>query len=288
MPAVFDGCLVVDHSLLPDMSWWLPACRRVSALVTAQAIDEAGGTINASICNGAQKLCDTACELPFGLAHRYGNGRIDHSCLIVTAMPAAKVPFALTWQAAGEFESEGWQEAEMSDRVRRNNPLFGSGELTVTEDRLAARFASGPGRPRPELAAELLQTHGAAIRVGLPSSSKVWLLAAMAGLPAGTGGELRVSFGDPARIALTVTARDEEGAEKWAIRGKEQLAVMCDDLVRRMPPSLAEDARITALVAQLRKAEISTHGDEVRCDLALHGVTPELACHVLRSFALQR
>jgi len=287
LPLVFDCCVIVDHSRLPDISWLTPLTRRLGMLITASRIEAAGGELTAAQCNGAQVISDVVGELPFGLAHQYGNARLDHSCLVINAKVDPKLPVSLSWQAVGEFEHEGWQGAVVAERLLRNNPLLG-GKLVVTADRVQATVGGGAGKPRPEKAVELLRDTGLAIRAIVPKTSKLWPMLRVLDLPPAMGAELRLTFGDPAVIVLMVEARDEDDAEEWASLGKEMLAQAKQSVARQLPESLRENADVKRLLTALFGAAISVKDSAAFAVVELKGITPAIAGSIVEDFVLGR
>ncbi|MBL8749682.1 MAG: hypothetical protein JNK78_11020 [Planctomycetes bacterium] len=196
LPQAFDACIAIDHARLPDLRWVTALGRRVGAAVSARAFEAAGGRTSASQCSGVQLHCDAVSEAPFRVAHHFGNLRFDHSILTFVAKAPARrsdPPFAVVWQAVGDFEGERWggvpRELQISDVL----------PLTVEVEPHALRAASdkGRGKARPEVATPLLLDDGVALRISLPATSKVWTGLAMQKVPAVKSGEIRVTFGDP-------------------------------------------------------------------------------------------
>ena len=256
LPAGADALLVVDHARLPDLRWLAPFGRRLGALVTANAIAAAGGTVSAAARNGGQRMCDVAAEAPFWFAHRFGNARLDQSIVAVTVTPGAASPIALTWNAAGEFEHDRWARATLPEGAARDNPLLG-GTLSVEATTLHADTGRSGGEPRPELARELLAVERDAVRIVVPPASKAWRALAPLELPPARGAELRITFGDPALLVLAVEAGGEDAAEAWVTKGKELLAQAVADLRADLPPAVRGHADLGALLDALAAAAVS-------------------------------
>lgn len=256
LPAAFDAALVIDHSRLPDLRWLTALGRRLGVLVTARAIELAGGTISSPQCNGGQRMADVVSAAPFWLVHRFGNARLDHSVVTIGAKADERMPVALTWNAVGEFEPDGWREAKPSAAAIANNPLLG-GTLSVEATTLYASTDRSRGARRPSTAAKLLLDDGVALRAVVPSNSKLWPALAFLNLPAAGGGELRVMFGDPTSIVLVVEARDEDAAEAWVAQGK-QLLTEAKAAVDHWPDELREQPGLKVLLQSLWAASFST------------------------------
>ena len=288
LPLTFDAAIVVDHTRLPDLSWMTGLGRRLGALVTAQTMAQFPGTSNPAISNGAQTMCDVVGELPFGVAHRYGNARIDHSCLVITAQNDARMPVALSWQAAGDFEHERWRGAALPEGTMPDNPLL-SGTMQIGATHLAATVGGSAGKPRPAQAAGLLEDVGLAVRVVIPPTSKLWASLAFLDLPPAKGAELRLSCGDaahgqPAVLVLMVQARDEDAAEAWTQRGTQLLAAARELLERELPPAAREHADARRVLAALLGAALSTKEDAAFATVELQGITPAVVRTIAESF----
>lgn len=275
LPAAFDGCVLVDHARLPDLGWLTPLGRRLGALVTAQTIVMAGGTISPAMCNGAQSMCDVVSELPFGVAHQFGNVRIDQSLLVISAKADPEMPVALSWQAAGEFEAELLKKAELPAGIERNNPIFG-GKLEVVADRVVASTDGSVGKPRPAMVEKLglLEDAGCAIRAIVPANSKLWPALAFLKLPSAERAELCITFGDPGVITLQVQTRDEETAEAWVAAGKEMLAQAKAMFAQELPPVFADSPDVQQLLAGLYAAQLSSKDASATARIEVKGMTP--------------
>ncbi|MCU0863240.1 MAG: hypothetical protein MUC36_05590 [Planctomycetes bacterium] len=275
LPAAFDGCLMIDHARLPDLSWFTPFGRRLGALTTAKYIAMAGGTTSPEMRNGAQCLCDLVSELPFGVVHRHGNARLDHSCVVLSAKADAELPVALTWQAAGAFEAERWQDAKAAPELVENNPLLG-GTLQINADRLFASTDGSAGKPRPSLVEkyQLLRDDGVAVRAVVPANSKLWPMLAFLTMPPAEGGELRIAFGDPAVITVRIEARDEDAADAWVTKGKELLALAKAMLEQEPGPLEASPELLKALTDAALAASFSTKDATAIATIEVKGMTP--------------
>jgi hypothetical protein len=263
LPAAFDGCVLVDHARLPDMRWLTPLARRIGALITARVTEMAGGDVTPVALNGAQRYCDAPSVAPFWLAHQLGNARLDHSLVTVTARADPRMPMALTWNAVGAIEAERWAEAKLPDGAARNNPLLG-GSLTVAATSLYASTDGSAGKPRPAQAAKLLAANTsdddtrndtAAVRAIVPANSKLWPVLVAFGLPPANGGEVRMTFGDPATIVIDVTARDEDAAEEWLAKGTALLAKSVAEIRAGAPPGMQENRDLHALLDAVAAAK---------------------------------
>lgn len=262
LPAAFDGCLVVDHARLPDLGWLTGLGRRVGMRITARTLQMAGGSVSEATCNGAQYISDQVCELPFGVALQIGNARVDQSCFTVTVRADERMPFAVGIAAAGEFEP-AWQTAAQPGELWQRP--FPDGSLQVQDGLLLASTDGSKGRPRPQLANELLRDTGAALRIVIPQQSRLWLALGFLRLPQAKGAELRLTFGDPAQLVLEVQARDEDGAEEWLEIGTELLATAQREL--RGVPGFAEALQrapeLGKLLDALFAAQLAAKGDRL-------------------------
>ena len=272
LPPAYDGCLVIDHSRLPDLSWLTGFGRRLGMLVTARAVLAAGGSVSPAMCSGAQRFADTVGELPFGIALQYGNVRLDQSILVVTAKADADMPVAFGFAAAGEFEAERWQQARLPDDLQGNNPLS-EGSLQITDLALLASSDGSKGKPRPEVARELLRDHGCAVFASIPERSRLWLALSFLGLPPSKGAEVQVSFGEVFRLEVKVAARDEDGADAWLGKGKELLAQGRQMLEQdpQLKALLQDSPELQTLVGAASGAKLSIDGDRVVLQLELRG-----------------
>ncbi|MBK8098693.1 MAG: hypothetical protein IPK26_16395 [Planctomycetes bacterium] len=271
LPVAFDGCLILDHARLPDLGWLTPLGRRLGALITGTAMEAGGAGGNDDLARSAQRGCDLVSELPFGVVHRFGNARLDHSCFVFTAK-AGPVPFGFTWQAVGAFEHDLWQQARLPDDARANNPLLG-GAMEVTADTVFAATDGNRGKPRPEVAAPMLLASNPALCAFIPANSKAWLALAFAKLPPATGAEIRVEFGDPAVITLMVTARDEDAADAWVDKGRELLAQGKESLATEAGELLEQAPDLRALLDAVWAAEFSVKEDNAFATIAIKGFT---------------
>ncbi|MBZ0153967.1 MAG: hypothetical protein K8J09_20775, partial [Planctomycetes bacterium] len=251
LPVAFDACVVVDHARLPDVSFLAGLARRTGILVTTRAIEMAGGTISDAMRNGAQFMADQAAEAPFELARKYGNVRLDQSCVIINAKADSRRPVDVTWQAAGEIAAEGWQRADLAKVLGRP---FASGVVTFAAEQLVMSTLDKPGLVREAKATELLADTGAALRVVVPGNSKLLAMVGFLGLPPAKDVELRVTFGDPATIEFVVGVRDEDAAAQWVAKGKELLAQLLEQL-DTAPGYVQEVPAWGELVAAIGKAE---------------------------------
>lgn len=287
LPAAFDACVMIDHARLPDLNWLSAFGRRLGALVTAQAVAMAGGTVSPAMCNGAQSMCDVTSELPFGLAHRYGNLRMDHSCVVVSAKADPMMPVAIAWQAAGAFEPLGWRDAALPAKVADNNPLF-RGSLSIEADHIHASTDGSQGKPRPTLVdkLQLLRSDDSAVRVIVPANSKLWPAIAFLEMPSATGAELRITCGDPAVIVLAVETRDEETAEAWVAKGGELLAQLKSSVESELPEQLAECAELQELLRTLFAVQLSTKDATAYATIEIKGLSPK-KLHTIAEAALR-
>lgn len=290
LPAAFDACLLLDHARLPDLGWLTSFGRRIAALVTATALDDApDAMLTAAMKNDVQLRCDLVGELPFGIVHHYGNARLDHSCVVVTARPGGDPPFTLTWQAAGDFEHERWQGAALSAEAAAQNPLLAASTLTITADRLFATTDGSEGRPRPTLAGRLgLADDGHGLRVVVPGNSKLWPALAFLEAPPAEGAELRVSFGDPAVVVLAVTARDEDAAAAWLALGQRWIAELQQWIDGDPPAVIADAPGLRGLLDRVLATAFSVKGDTAFAVVQLPGVTPATVQAVVLALATAR
>lgn len=253
LPVAFDACVVVDHARLPDVSFLAGLARRTGILVTTRAIEMAGGTISDAMRNGAQYMADQAAEAPFEMARKYGNVRLDQSCVIVNAKADSRRPVDVTWQAAGEIAAEGWQRADLGKLLGRP---FANGVVTFARERLLVSTLDKPGLVREAKATELLADTGAALRVVVPGNSKLLAMVGLLGLQQAKDVELRVTFGDPATFEFVVGVRDEDAAAQWVAKGKELLAQLLEQL-DTAPGEVQEVPAWGDLVAAIGNAEFT-------------------------------
>jgi hypothetical protein len=274
VPAAFDVAIVLEHARLPDLRWLAGFGRRLGALVTTRAIEAAGGTVSPPQCNGGQRMCDVAGAAPFWAAHHWGNARVDQSFVTVQIKADDRMPVALTWNAAGEFEHERWAQASVPDEAKRDNPLL-AGSLEVTATSVYASTDKSRGMPRPALTRRYLPAEGTgyAIHAHVPANSKLWPMLTFLEAPPATGAELRVTFGDPGVIVLMVEARDEDAAAQWVAKGKELLATADAEFAEQTALQEAQP-KMMALLRQLLKVELSTKDKAAFAVVQLRGVTP--------------
>lgn len=276
LPPQFDVAVVVDHARLPSMRWLIPFARRSGMLVTASVVARMGAEMDEVQMRSAQGVCDCASEAPFEIVRRFGNLRVDHSVAFVHIDPAQRFPVRFSTQAVGRFEHAGWQGLEVSDAVRRDNPML-AGSLVVEAEWLRAGTPIENGAPDAERAAGLLGDDGVAIRVVVPVDSQLWRQAAAIGLPAARA-VLNLRFGDAPHLELRVTAENDGDAERWLERGKalldglpKMLASTIPDAAREQPAygKLLDGAAAGALERQqrdvvLRCAFAPVSADELR------------------------
>ncbi len=233
--------------------------------------------------HGAQRMCDLAAEAPFWLAHRYGNARLDHSLITVNMQASGELPFALSWNAAGEFEPARWRNASLPASVIEGNPLLG-GTLQVAAEYLYASTDGREATPAPDLAAKLLRNDGAAIRAVVPANSRLWSQLAFLELPPTAGCEVRVMFGDPTVITVAVEALDERTAATWVDKAKE-LVAMVPQQCEGLAPELRQLTGIMLLRRALQTTTCTSKGTTATATIAVHGVTsttmPEMCQAVL-------
>lgn len=288
LPAAFDACVVVEHGRLPDLSWLNAAGQRAGALVTARALERAGvGECSPAQLNGLVRWTAKAGELPFAIAHRLGNVRLDHSCFVISLKAGPRMPVALTWQAAGAIEAEGWAAAEVQGDVAHAQPWFG-GTLAMAADGLFASTDRSQGKPRPELVEKLglLRDEGLAVRAIVPANSKLWVWLAALKLPFADGADVRIVCGDPATIVVSVAARDEEGAAAWAQRGKELLAGFRQWVDERAPVQRDDAPTTFALFDALFAAELRAVGSAATATITLKGMTAQKALAIVEELSV--
>ncbi len=274
LPAAFDVVIEIDHSHLPDLSWLTATGRRIGALVTAREVRMAGGTVSPATSNGAQSLCDICSELPFGVVHKFGNARLDHSCFVISMKADPRLPVAFTWQATGEFEAERWQQASAPAAMVANNPLLG-GALQVTAKSAFASSDKSAGKTRPAMVEKLglLCDDGSAIRVILPQNSKAWPALSFLNLPPVLGGEVRILLGEPATIVVRLNARDEEGAEDLVAAAKSMLLELPEQFQSTLSTVLSSSPELKAAVGDLAAARVAAEGRQVTVAAQIRGVT---------------
>lgn len=275
LPAAFDGIAVIDHARLPDLSWLTAVGRRLAAIVSADTVARFDGTWTAAMRNSTQSLCDLGSELPFELARRYGNARVDQSVVVVSARADEQRPFAVTWQGVGEFEAEGWAKARLESWMWSDSPLFGAGSFAVHRDRFVASTDGTTGIARPSLVERLglLRETGSAIRAIVPGNSKLWAAVAFLGVPAATSVELSIAFGGGATLRLEVTTRDEDAAAAWQQFLRDGLLRLQQEF-ERSHEALAQCRELKALVAALAAARVTLEDEVVVAVAALPVLQP--------------
>ena len=275
LPAAFDGCIVINHALLPDLGWLTPLGRRVAAMLTAQKIVMAGSEPTPAMLNGAQSVCDLVSEFPFGVAHQFGNARLDQSMLVIAAKADAQMPVSVSWQVAGEFEAELWQKAELPDGAAKNSPIF-AGQLEVAADHVLASTDGSVGKPRPTMVEKLglLDVTDCAIRAIVPGNSKVWPALAFLQTPSAEGAELRITFGDPCVITLQIDTRDEETAEALVAVGQQMVAQAREMLAKSLPAVWRESGEVKELLDAFSATQWSSEDETTNARLEVKGVTP--------------
>jgi hypothetical protein len=269
LPPQYDACVVIDHSRLPGLDW-LPAfdrergMRRIARTLLAE-----DGQLSPALCSDAQRLADMNSELPFGLVLRYGNARIDQSCLLITAGNTASLPVAVTFAAAGEFEAGGWQQARLPTDLVEFLQLE-QGSLQVSEQALLARSDGRSDEPQPEVAKELLRDRGAAIHAVIPQQSRLWTGLAFLQLPPAEAAELRVTIGDVVKIELEVQARDAGVAGEWLAKGRQLLARAVKELQQPtgFAASLKDSRALRLLIDTLGGVQLAVHGDKAHASFA--------------------
>lgn len=269
LPAVFDACIVIDHDRLPDLGWLTAFGRRLHMRLVARAMLKNGGTVPPAVCNGGQRNADVVAELPFGLALRFGNVRLDQSCIFVTGRPDGDPPFSIQCAASGSVESERWQQAKMPPSLVRSHLAGARAEFSPESVQLCTD--DDEGLPRPEVAKELLQATGAAIRVVIPPQSKLWRALAFLGLPPSRGAELRIAFAEPASVQLLVRARDQDTAAAWLAKATELLPQGTAAIERELREPLQHHPALRRLVDALAGVNPGIDGGELRAELKLAG-----------------
>jgi len=275
LPLTFDAIVVIDHTLLPDLSWLPPLGRRLGALVTAKYVDLANGELTPAMGNAAQRMCNLCSELPFEAARVYGNARVDHSVLVVSPPGDERLPVSLSWQGVGEFEIDRWQLAAVDETLAREHPLLG-GSLEVAAERFVATTHRSAGIPRPSLVEklDLLRATGAAIRAIVPGNSQLWTAAAFLRMPPAVSAEVRVVFGAVGSIQLDVTARDEDAAAMW-VEFAESLRAQIGDFFELAADELQQSSELRALVASLSAAKVVANGNVVTATVQCKAPTRE-------------
>ncbi len=266
LPLGFDAAILVDHARLPDVSWLTRTGRQFAAHKTAYLLVRAGGPVTPAQRNGAQWMADQIGELPFAFAHRFGNIRLDHSCVIVRAQNDADFPAIVSWQAAGELEPRRRPLGEPTRKQQLKRPRLLNAEIEFFEDGLLATKGGSAGKPRPDRARQLLQGPPTALRIVLPERSKVWPLLRALDLPAIRGGEIRIDFDDRGmRLAIELTARDEIDAEDFVTRVDELRPTIAAE--RLLPWQLREDAQALAFATRVHATELEIDDNTIRAEV---------------------
>jgi len=273
LPATHDGWIVVHHDRLPDMSWLTPCMRRFTSTMLASMLARFDPQTTTELRHTCQRSVDAVAALPFAVALRYGNARVDHSVLFVGDAPAGRAggpPLALAWQAAGRFEAERWQQASRPESVGPD--MIFSGEMTVDATRVVATLGAGERAADAERAAAMLEDTSAAIRVGAPPKSRLWRALGAFGLPTPARGELQVRFGDAAMLTLSVHANTAEDAAAWVERGQPLLERATEQLRAVAPEGLREHAAFENVLAAIGATAFRRDDDVVTIELSLAGV----------------
>lgn len=289
LPLAFDGCLVIEHSRLPDLGWLTAWGRRLSMLVTARTLAAVNGDVSAEMLSGGQRFYDALGELPFAAALQFGNARFGESCVIVVVKPGEPVPFALRFCAAGEIEAEGWQQATLPADFRSGRGLqIPDGSVEIEPDLVQACLGVVLGRPRPEQARELLRDTGAALRVVIPAASTLWLALAAMQLPPAEGADLRITFGAVATIRLDLTARDEVAAVAWVEQGKARLLQTRKELLgdREFAERLQQLPGMKIVFDAVSAAQLTTDGRLATATIEIRGMDQRLFQQLLESLRL--
>jgi hypothetical protein len=194
--------------------------------------------------------------LPFELARRFGNFRLDHTCLSLRmSEDDASVQWSLV--CAGEFSPVGvaaaFGELQLEggqSRVEAGTAhlAWTGGAATVTSTLLRVHSGKAPVPCDPVLASKLLTASTACLHAHVPTGSKLSVMAAEAGFVDANGCDVALEFGDPAVLTATVQAKDEAAARQLATTLKDQLlelgiagvlarmAIEFDDSVLRCEP----------------------------------------------------
>ncbi|MEZ6038836.1 MAG: hypothetical protein R3F29_15255 [Planctomycetota bacterium] len=277
LPAVIDGWIVVEHARLPDLGFVAGLLRRLSAVGIADRVASAGrgASMPPAMTNGCQTTCDSVAELPFAAALQWGNARHDQSVVVLTGSDRGG-GVGLTWQAAGEYEHERWQQALLPIRAAELD-LFAHGELQVAAEHVEARYAvRSAGRPRPELAREMLADTGAAIRCVVPAASRLWPQVFVERMPSARGAELRVTFGDVLQLDLRIDVPDERAAAAWREHLGELLQAARKELAERLPDATLERADVAAALEAAFAPTFGGGDEQLTVTVKVPGVTPAL------------
>jgi hypothetical protein len=278
LPVVADVHVVIDHARLPDTAPLAAIARRWAIDQSYRVVEALRAPTPDDLFHG-QYIADLLGELPFEVARRYGCARFDQTVLsLQIPPPGTGTGFGWHLQSVGRLEHgrladtlEHFASAPQSDMKceRRGDSVHfavpgAQGEFDATS--VVAHTKGMGGRPRPESARELLE-EGPALRAVVPPTSKVWLALAWLQLPPAGRSELTLSFGEEARLCLSITARDEDAAAAWAERGRQLLAKGLEGL-RAAIVAQDSDARLLRPVLDaIAATSIRTDGARVEAVL---------------------
>src|SRR5262249_45217183 len=202
LPAAADGYLVVDQARLPDLSPLTAIARQLGIKTSDRVLMTLRGPTPDDLYAG-QREADLVGELAFELVRRFGNLRLEQTLVAVNAAaPAPDRGPSYSWcaHAVGEFEFEplaaaverlvdGVPDVQLQRTADSLRLVAPRGEATLRPDGASASTTGMAGKPRPELARELL-AEGPALRVVVPPTSKLWVALAFLHLPPAAGAEL--------------------------------------------------------------------------------------------------
>ena len=276
LPANCHLVVVFDHAELFDA---LPLVEMgfCSGLVSTMAVIQMLKMPEVSDYVLGQSESEFVTGLPFEVARRLGNFRLDQTA-IVLGSAGAPADSGLFVASAGSFAPTAvvggvpslgidGATAKLADATATAD-LAGT-ELVVTESLATARPAGVAVAPRPELTTQLL-AGGVGCRVHVPTAS--WLLAQVeaAGIAGVKSIDATLSCGDPVMIDATLRTKDEASAVVTAKQVKDQVLRMGPfDWISRVALEWQEDERRTVAVA----------GNEVRIHIELpraNLITPEM------------
>ncbi|HZN40272.1 MAG TPA: hypothetical protein VFD82_15805 [Planctomycetota bacterium] len=276
LPVAADAYVIFDNGRIPDLSRLADLGRRLGML-SSLAVIKTLKAPSVEDCRIGQTESDAIGEMAFEFVRRFGNTRINQYCAALQMQAGEELPVGVCLQAAGEFDVATLEKA-LADELRDSGVEIApkDGTLTLKAKELEiliepTRFTSATkamrGRPRPELAKQLLALGNAGIRVVLPANSKAWLAIAALELPPALDGELTVTFQPEFVVRAAITARDEDAAEAWQKRVQALLAEYVPmaeaQLTRKGPasPPLAE------LIAALKAIVVRADGKVVTVEL---------------------
>ncbi|HLQ39265.1 MAG TPA: hypothetical protein VK348_15760 [Planctomycetota bacterium] len=289
IPMLADGYLVVDHARMPDLQPVFPLARRLGLLAAARVLEHLADHSDHDLLVG-QIESEGVVELPFELARQLGNHRIDRTFVAIQVASDDEVSWCCC--SVGQFEpavlASGLRllpfDGVKGELVEQTAKItLPDGQATLTSSRLDANSGKYGGKPRPELAARLLDLGDAAVHVLVPAQSKAFLGLMTLGLPPAESADLKITFGDEFRLVITLKVRDEDAAATLVSKAKELQAQGVAMLRQQLTAAVAQTPAMAPLFAALEGARIDAMQSQVQATLTAKGVGwPQLEAMVLQ------